>query len=254
MTKKALLIVSFGVAKKVSRGVTLDRYEEEVKATFSDYDIFTAYSSKRIIRKIKQRENIAIDTPYEALEKLSADYDEIIVQPFGLICGETYEDLEGFIKNLDSKGSCIKLVQPLLHPSVDYNRVAKLITQGVIIQHPNEAVVFVGHGTDTDAQQSYIKLDKALADLNMNVFLGTIKGNLNIEQVSDRLKANGIKRVQLKPLLLTSGYHVTKDIGQVWTKSFENKGFEVQVESKALAEYPSVRQQFIEQLRACIKE
>jgi sirohydrochlorin cobaltochelatase len=254
MTKKALLIVSLGVTKEASRKVTLDRYEEEIKATFSDYDIFKAYSSRRIIGKIKKRENIMIHTPYEALEKISADYDEIIVQPFGLICGETFEALEDYIKEFKSKVSCMKLVMPLLHPSVDYKMVAKLITQGVKSQNPKEGVVFVGHGTDTDAQQSYVELDKALDELNINVFLGTIKGDLSIEKVSERLKANGILHIQLRPLLLTSGYHVTKDISQVWTKGFEAKGYQVQVKSKTLAEYLPIRQQFIEQVRACIKE
>lgn len=256
MTKKAVLIVSFGVAKKVSREVTLDRYEEEVKAAFSDYKIFTAYSSVRIIRKIKLRENMIIDTPFEALKKMSVHYNEIIVQPFGLICGETYEDLAEVIKQFSSNESCIKLVQPLLHPSVDYNRVAKLMTRDVFRQHPKEAVVFVGHGTDTMAQQSYVELDKALAKLNLNVFFGTIKGKggLSIKQVSERLKANGIKCIQLRPFLLTSGYHVTKDISQVWKKAFEDKGYQVQVEPKALAEYEFIRQQFVERLRACIKE
>ena len=255
MKKKALLIVSFGVSNPVSRAATLDRYEEEVTSTFLDYDFYKAYSSGRVIAKLKKEQNLIIDTPIQALNKIAAaHYDEVIVQPFGLICGETFEQLETFVGRYLDKIKKIKLLNPLLHSEADYDAVAKQLTQDVKHQKLTEALVFVGHGTYTSGQQAYIELARALEKTEVNAFMGTIKNDLTLEKVSEKLHANGIQHVQLRPFLLTSGYHVLEDIEDLWAKGLSAKGYQVQVESKALGEYAQVRHYFLDQIQACTRE
>ncbi|MCL1989625.1 MAG: sirohydrochlorin cobaltochelatase [Defluviitaleaceae bacterium] len=250
LNKKALLIVSFGVSNQESRAATLDRYEEEVKAAFPNYDFFKAYSSGRVIANLK-KQNIIIDTPKQALNKMAeGDYDEVIVQPFGLICGETFEQLEKFVNRYETKIRSIKLLNPMLHPAVDYEKVATFVTKEVEGQQADDAVVFVGHGTYTDGQQAYVDLAAAFEKSDVNAFMGTIKNDLTIEKVSEKLQASGIKNIQLRPFLLTSGYHVLEDIEDLWAKGLEAKGYHVQVDSKALGEFPGVRQYFIDQIHA----
>ena len=48
-----------------------------------DYEIYSAYTSKKIIEKIRMKEGIDIQTPMQVLDQLSQKcYDEVIVQRY----------------------------------------------------------------------------------------------------------------------------------------------------------------------------
>ena len=86
--KKAILVVSFGTTHEDTRKVTIDATEEKIKNTFADYDIRRAFTSHIILRVLKNRDNLHVDTPEEALEKLKNEgYTEVIVQPLHVIPG-----------------------------------------------------------------------------------------------------------------------------------------------------------------------
>jgi len=241
---KALLIVSFGVADRSSRKKTLDLYKKEVAALFPEYEVFCAFSSKRIIEKIAQREGMAIDDPHQALQRIfRAGYSKVLVSPFSLICGETFKKLDEYVQDFEGKFEGIKLVYPLLHKASDYQHIAKLITQDILLDS-NQALVFVGHGTDSDEQESYNKLSEALAALDNQAFLGTIKNNLTVEIISEKLIKKEITTVILRPLLITSGHHVMQDINKIWTSGLASYGFKVEVDLKTLGEYEKIRRYF----------
>lgn len=252
--KKALLIVSFGVASQDARKNTLDLYMKEAREAATDFDLFTAYSSKRIIGKILKREGQLIDTPLEALEKIATSgYEEIVVQSFGLICGDTFIELENQLKDYEDTFKKITLIQPLLHAGCAWEEIATLLTEKITLQ-PSEAVVWVGHGTYTAAQADYVQLSAALKKITPGVFLGTIKNNLTVDHIIGQLKENQITRVILKPFLLTSGHHVSQDISQMWAKGLEKAGFHVVVDDAPLATDEKVRHYFIEQIKECQHE
>lgn len=243
--KRALLIVSFGVTTKASREKTLDLYKREVEASFPTYDVFVAYSSRRIIGKIKQREGISIDHPLQALERLlESNYDEILIQPFSVICGETFKALEAYVKTYRDRVKLMKLVLPLLHGASDDGPLVNLLRQEVVLKD-KEALVLVGHGIEGVEQASYGKLEKALEALDVTVLLGTIKGHLTIDHVNEKLRKKNVETVVLRPFLLTSGHHVTQDIKKTWVEGLEGRGFNVHVDLKPLGEYESIRQHFI---------
>ena len=169
MIKKALLIVSFGVALKESREKTLNLYARDVKTNFLTYDVFTAYLSHRMIEKIKRREDVMIEDPIKALANLSQiGYDEVWVQSLGLIYGETFQRLETDIYTYQDKFKKIGFIHPMLHESSDYGQIAKLITQDIVLNKKKEALVFVGHGTHGSGQAFYLQLSESLEKLDAN--------------------------------------------------------------------------------------
>ena len=69
--KKALLVVSFGTSYHDTCEKNIVACERDLAASCPDRDLFRAFTSGMIIRKLKQRDGIEIDTPLQALQKLA---------------------------------------------------------------------------------------------------------------------------------------------------------------------------------------
>ena len=53
MNQKALLVVSFGTSYEETRKKTIDKIEEDLAASFPDRRLYRAWTSKMIIKKLK---------------------------------------------------------------------------------------------------------------------------------------------------------------------------------------------------------
>ncbi|MDU4326816.1 MAG: sirohydrochlorin cobaltochelatase, partial [Clostridium celatum] len=89
--KKAILVVSFGTSYIDTLKVTIEKAENQIRDYFNDYDTYRAFTSHKIIKKLKEKYEMFIDTPEEMLEKLyEQGYDEVIMQPLHIIPGEEF--------------------------------------------------------------------------------------------------------------------------------------------------------------------
>lgn len=73
LTKKAILVVSFGTSHEDTRKVTIDAIEETIGAAFPQYRIYRAWTSKMILAKIEKRDHIHYDNVKEAMERMAQD-------------------------------------------------------------------------------------------------------------------------------------------------------------------------------------
>ena len=88
MTKKAILVVSFGTSYHDTRKVTIYAIKEDIKKAYPDHTIYRAWTSKIILNKLKQRDQIHYDTVTEAFERMKRDgITDVIVQPTHVING-----------------------------------------------------------------------------------------------------------------------------------------------------------------------
>ena len=71
--KKGLLAVSFGTSVNETREKTIDAIERELAAACPDCQLYRAWTSRMIIRKLKQRDQVQIDTVKEAFARMLAD-------------------------------------------------------------------------------------------------------------------------------------------------------------------------------------
>ena len=69
-TKKAILAVSFGTSHNDTRKVTIDAIERDMQEAFPDYMLYRAWTSKMIIKKLKNRDNVHVFTVLEAMEQM----------------------------------------------------------------------------------------------------------------------------------------------------------------------------------------
>ncbi|WP_333595200.1 sirohydrochlorin cobaltochelatase, partial [Anaerospora hongkongensis] len=96
--KKAILVVSFGSTYEETMKRNIESTENKIRSAFPGYDVFRAFTSRMVIRRLAERDGIQVDTEKQALERLQADgYQEVYVQPLHIVAGEEYEKVKRIV-------------------------------------------------------------------------------------------------------------------------------------------------------------
>ena len=257
--KKAILVVSFGTSYHETRKKTIEVCENKIKESFKDYDFYRAFTSGMIINKLKKRDNMFIDNPSEALEKLyNAGYQEVVVQSLHIICGDEYNKLKDMVAQYEDKFDKISIGRPLLTYIDDYRETVEAVRKDLDKMDIDEAVVFMGHGTEHESHSSYPAIEYMFRDYGINAFVGTVEGYPELEQVIKKLKNRNIKTVDLLPFMLVAGDHAINDMASdeedSWKTILEKEGFNVKVHVKGLGENPYIQEKFKNHALDCMKE
>ena len=257
--KKAILVVSFGTSYHETRKKTIEVCENKIKESFKDYDFYRAFTSGMIINKLKKRDNMFIDNPSEALEKLyNAGYQEVVVQSLHIICGDEYNKLKDMVAQYEDKFDKISIGRPLLTYIDDYRETVEAVKKDLDKMDIDEAVVFMGHGTEHESHSSYPAIEYMFRDYGINAFVGTVEGYPELEQVIKKLKNRNIKTVDLLPFMLVAGDHAINDMASdeedSWKTTLEKEGFNVKVHVKGLGENPYIQEKFKNHALDCMKE
>lgn len=256
--KKAVLVVSFGTSYHETRRKTIEPCENKIKESFEGYDFYRAFTSNMIINKLRKRDNITIDNPIEALERLyNEGYKEVVVQSLHIICGEEYNKLKDIVERYKNKFDKISLGRPLLTYIDDYRETVVAVKKELDNLEIEEAIVFMGHGTEHESHSAYPAIEYMLRDYGINAFVGTVEGYPEIEQVIKNLKERDIKTVDLMPFMLVAGDHAINDMASdeedSWKTILENEGFNVKIHLKGLGENPYIQDKFANHALDCIK-
>lgn len=257
--KKAILVVSFGTSYHETRKKTIEACENKIKESFKDYNFYRAFTSGMIINKLKKRDNMFIDNPSEALEKLyNAGYQEVVVQSLHIICGDEYNKLKDMVAQYEDKFDKISIGRPLLTYIDDYRETVEAVKKDLDKMDIDEAVVFMGHGTEHESHSSYPAIEYMFRDYGINAFVGTVEGYPELEQVIKKLKNRNIKTVDLLPFMLVAGDHAINDMASdeedSWKTILEKEGFNVKVHVKGLGENPYIQEKFKNHALDCMKE
>ena len=234
--KPAILVVSFGTSFNDSRHITIGAIESAIREKFPDYDVRRAFTSQIIIDKLKERDGVVIDNVEEALDRLVADkMQEIVVQPTHLMNGYEYDDLAKALESYKDKFKKVALGEPLLSSDDDYYKViAALASVSERYDDGKTALVFMGHGTEAESNKVYSTLqDKLSAEGKKNYFIGTVEATPSIEDVLKGVKAAGLKKAVLRPLMVVAGDHANNDMADLedpesWASQLTAAGIEVE--------------------------
>lgn len=257
--KKAVLVVSFGTSYQETREKTIDACENKIKEAFKDYDFYKAYTSNMIINKLKKRDNIEIDNPIKALDKLYENgYKEVVIQSLHIICGEEYTKLKEQVDLYKDKFDSIVLGRALLTTIEDYKETIEALKVQMPKLENDEAVVFMGHGTVHESHSAYPALEYMFNQEDLSAYMGTVEGYPEIEEVINNLKKDKIKKVVLMPFMLVAGDHAINDMAgdedDSWKTILENEGFEVEIYLKGLGENTKIQDKFVRHALDCISK
>ena len=260
--KKAILVVSFGTSYIEALKKSICSIEEIIKEEYEEYDVFRAFTSHFIIRKLKEKYDMVIPTPEEALSKLANEnYVEVIVQPLHIIAGEEFHYIKKVTDTYGHNFKRIKLGRPIFHYQgiedlpQDYSLFIDSISD---VLKENNATVLIGHGTAHPATAAYGCLQSVLEDEGFdNVFVGAVEGYPAFDTVIRRVKKSNIKEVTLMPLLLVAGDHAKNDIASddedSWKSMFEREGIKVNMLMKGLGEFDSFNRLYVNRIEDLIE-
>ena len=126
MSKKALFMVHFGTTHNDTKELTIDKMNKKFADEFKDYDLFTAYTSRIVLKRLKDRGEV-FSTPIRVLNSLSDQgYEELLVQTSHVIPGIEYENLVREVNsNFPARISRIKLVKVRYHKKTSYTASIK---------------------------------------------------------------------------------------------------------------------------------
>lgn len=256
---KAILVVSFGTSYNDSRNITIGGIESAINERFPDYEVRRAFTAQIIIDKLKERDNIEIDNVTEALDRLVADgIKALIVQPTHLMHGYEYDDLVAVLDTYKNKFDSIAIGEPLLTSDKDVAAVIACITSRTSSYvNDSTAIVFMGHGTEHEANAIYAKLqEKITAAGYSNYIIGTVEATPSLDDVITAVKAAGCTRVVLEAMMVVAGDHANNDMAGdedgSWKKEFEAEGIKVQSILQGLGQFNEIQDIYVQHVQAAI--
>ena len=258
-TTKAILAVSFGTSHEDTRKVTIDAIEDSMRDAFPDYPVYRAWTSKMIIRKLKNRDNIIVPTVREAMEQMISDgITDVLVQPTHVINGIENDLMKEDALSYRDSFHSISFGDPLLTTEEDSHKVIAAIAEEFSNITKKQALVFMGHGTTHFANSIYAALDYTFKDKGYhNFFLGTVEAYPSMESLKKMVKAYQPEEVVLAPFMIVAGDHAKNDMAgddpESWYSQFKDEGYEVKAVLKGLGEYKGIRRLFIDHIRAIDK-
>lgn len=265
--KKAILAVSFGTTYEDTRKLTIDKIEERISNTFKDYEVRRAFTAHIIINVLKTRDGIIVDTPEEALRKLSEEgFEEIIVQPLHLIPGEEYQYVTDVVQSFKKYFKKITLGRPILFFKGGEEELPddyKILVEAIEDTIPKTGItIFMGHGSVHVANACYSCLQLVFQDKGFNnVYIANVEGYPELTNVITRLKNNYENisdfEVMLMPLMLVSGDHAKNDMAGEEEDSWKNlllkEGFKVNLYLHGLGEIKAFQNIYIKHIEDVIE-
>lgn len=261
---KAIVVVSFGTSYPETRRLTIEVVENKIRAVFPGFAVRRAFASPTIIKKIQRQENLFIDTPREALEKLRIEgVQEVVVQPLYIIAGQEYDQLKNVVDGYRADHSFSKLVlgKPVLYSSgedEDYTEAVKALEEQLPPLRSDEAVVLMGHGSRHPANVAYTILQQKFDEAGMRAYMGTIEASPSLNDIKVRLLSGNIRRVVLMPFLLVTGDHGKNDLAgdeaESWKVQLEKAGYEVSVYLHGLGENPAIQNIYLRHVAAAVRQ
>ncbi|MDM8245744.1 sirohydrochlorin cobaltochelatase [Collinsella tanakaei] len=261
-TKPVILVVSFGTSYNSSRHITIGAIEDAIREKYGhDYDVRRAFSADTIIDILKERDGIEIDNVETALDRCVADgIKTLVVQPTHLMDGYEYTDLADALDEYADKFDAVSLGAPLLDTPEDFEAVADALAEELTSYDDGQtALVFMGHGTEHEANADYATMQDTFASKGMsNYFVGTVEAEPTCDDVIAAVQAAGLTRAVLSPLMVVAGDHATNDMADTqdpesWASKFAAAGIDTTCLLVGLGQYAAIDDIYVSHADAAIE-
>lgn len=251
--KPVLLVVSFGTSYNDSRDITIGAIENALQKAYPDYEVRRAFTSQIIIDKLAERDGLEIDNVTEAMDRLVADgVKDVFIQPTHVMSGYEYDDMVNEVSAYQDQFDSFKVGKTLLTTDADYTELISIITDATKeYDVDGTAIVFMGHGTEHEANATYAKLQQMLTSAGYDdYFIGTVEATPSLDDMIAAVTNSGATKVVLLPLMIVAGDHANNDMAgdepDSWKTVFEDAGFEVECVIEGLGQIPAVQQMIVD--------
>ncbi len=256
--KDAILVMAFGTTFTDARAKNIDAVEAAIQQAHPNIPVFEAYTSHIIIERVEAAEGIHKPTPEEAFAQLKADgYTRVAVVSLNVVPGIEYEYNRLVTKQFANDFKSVSFATPLMYyqgtegePDQVVDFVKALSSQFPALSE-DEGILLLAHGTHHPANAYYSVIQDRIGEVGLNnIFVYSVEGRPNLEDVIPKLKEKGIAHVTLMPIMLVAGDHAHNDMAGDEEDShkviLEGEGFTVDTYIHGLGENPNVRALYVE--------
>lgn len=254
-----ILLISFGTSHNETRKKTIDAMEQEIRNAFPQYPVFHAWTSPRIISKLKKSGH-AVSAPREALEEmLEQGIRRILIQPTYILNAIENQLMKDCVNAFADRFDAISFGTPLLTSETDFQDVLQAVTREFFPLAADTALVLMGHGSEHPANIAYTQLQTLCSVSGYhNIFVGTVEASPTLDDILTALKSSACRRIILAPLMLVSGDHAVNDMAGESPDSWKNRllaeGYSVSPVLKGLGEYQDIRDIFIKHAKKALEK
>lgn len=143
--RTAVLAVSFGTTHLDALRADIVPVEEALADAFPGCPVYRAFTSGVVRRRLRERQNMHVDSVEEALARIRSDgMGRVVVQPTLLLPGEEYDGLCAALTAAD--GLEVRAGRPLLYGEDDLDGVIAALRQAYPVGE-DTALLLMGHGT-----------------------------------------------------------------------------------------------------------
>lgn len=255
--KKALVMISFGTADPAALS-SITTLEQTVSASLPDYQCFRCFTSRTIIRILKQRQQLPILTPPEMMEFLIQNgYQEVICQPLHIIPGIEYERMKDELLSFAPSFQSFMVGSPLLWTQTDYDTCCQAVLAHMPLLKEQEALILMGHGTEHFAHAAYAQLETTFRYTgHSNILVSTVEGFPSIRDLLPILRQKKIHHVYLMPFMIVAGEHAKHDMAGTepdsWKSILSEAGYSVTPILTGLGEWDEIGQLVTKHLKEAL--
>lgn len=251
--KKALLVISFGTSYPDARIKNIEACEDAMKNVCPDRVFFRAWTSNMIRKKVATRDQMMIDSPQEALERLiDQGYTDVVIQSLHVINGDEFEKIVTGVELYRDKFEQMIIGKPLLSSFEDYQTVIEALEEQAPKTQENERVVFMGHGATHHAFSSYACIDHMFMDKKCPFIMGAVESYPEIDSILIKLQEEKVEKVHLMPFMVVAGDHAINDMASdeedSWNSQILALGINTECHLVGLGENKMIQELFAKHL------
>ena len=257
-TRKAILVVSFGTSFPETRKKTIGAIEQKMRNAFPDLAFYSAWTSKKIIAKLKRTTGEVIDTVDEALARMKNDgVSEVLIQPTHIASGIENDLMKEAALSGKDAFDRLSFGMPLMTSDRDMEYVTNALAEVYGHLSEEEALVLMGHGTTHFANMLYAALDYRFKDMgHPSWYVGTVEGYPDLDCVRRMLAKKRPSKIILAPFMIVAGDHATNDMAgddeDSWKSILQKDGYAVEARLVGLGEYPAIQELLIRHAREAL--
>ncbi len=258
--KTGILLAAFGTSVPGADKVYVN-IENRVKSLFPDLDIYWAYTSK-VIRKKLNEQGLHVNSPVQALGLMAEQsFSRVAMQSLLIIPGLEHHDLimtraslEGLPKGIEK----IALGPPLLSSSRDMERFTRAMLNNLPQDRTeDEAVILMGHGSVHPANVFYAGLQYHFWIHDQHIYVGAVEGTPGLEDILPLLKKKNITKACLLPLMVVAGDHAVNDMAgrqtDSWISVLTDAGINTRVLMEGLGSFDNIVDIWLDHLQSIVQ-
>ncbi len=261
-TKKrnAILVVSFGTSYEDTRKKTIDAIEERIARAYPEWTVYRAWTSRMIIKKIRNRDGLHIDTVTEAMERMAKDgIRQVVVQPTHVINGIENEQMIRDALAFEERFEKIVIGAPLLTSDEDSVRVIRTLAEETGPLSQGEAVALYGTRDNSLCQHCVCGSGLPHEGYGIPKFLFGNCGSLPVSAcLKTKAERRRLPKRALVPVYDRGGgpcqrHDMASGEEDSWKCQLEEEGYEIRCRMKGLGEYRGIQELFLDHIADALK-